>query len=959
MKTRILSYIIIACCFTACSSKQASHNFLFDMGSDTALIEKSFTRVSLKNNYTTEKGFGWIHAPSKYFDSINIKLPQTFLHEGVFSNDSIVFRADVPDGDYFASITLGTPGSDSAKMIVTINRETIPDTIFTPWYRLSYKTLCKKIHVNEKKADIKIVALTAAGAGLYAIELRPVADKKEIKFTTPLEEETAVISQFAFSLRQQLAKDSGNIAITNQLSNTNKYLLACYYYDGGGWSWAVKKTGMSLIYRMYAAADLLEQIIPDTNDPLYDKSLYLLAKVYYWLNEEDEVLYHSDVYKKYFSLLKNKYPGDSLLKMYTGEKLFDPPGFDTASSIAPRWALYEREAMHRMLKVIDWWVNKKQIANGEMGGKYGDDVELLRPWLAAILGADDSTAKAGYKKLADGIWNSDALERGFAKRIDDVEHSAELFRDTHPALFLMNYGNPEYVERCLISMQNFRDVWTGVTSLGHLHFKSYYLSATEALTDSAHGIDVALNARAILPGLWAGWYDKNPTIIKLFSAYSNAWVADAEREGNGKPAGLIPSTVAFDGDRIGGNSNEWWDAHLSYDYYLWDHVGHVCELQYHLLGMYDITKNTNFLKTINTYAALMIEADKEKDQIKNAKPGSLNWAKYLLISGGIDHEVNDNPMGKAYSMAQKITGSNKYDQLIAKYAEPYNRYQITHDSEEITKGFEEILGSLRYNFPMLTSEVKFTDRVYMPGSNLLTDMYTGHFGAGYEYPSLVATWKNTGPDVSVFVNSGDKKSADISLYNFEKEKTVQMLTWRLEPGLYSVKEGIDTNDDGVIDELLSDKKVELHERVNTIDLAINSKKIIVVSIRQINAFGELPANMPDVAIATNDISLSDTKSSPGDSLKVNCTIHNIGNIKAKNILVEFLIDNKKIREAHIPELDAPNDLTPKHKKISFNWLSQPGIHRLEIKLAIDQKEITTWNNDAFYDYNSNAKILNK
>ncbi len=919
------------------------------MGSDTSSVQKNYTRVSLKNNYTKEKGFGWIHSPAKYFDSINIKLPQTFLHDGVFSNDSIVFRADVPNGDYFASITLGTPGSDSAKMMVTINGEIIQNTIFTPWYRLSYKTLCKKINVNENKAEVKIIALNAAGAGLYSIELRPVTDKKEIKFATPLEEDTAVVSQFTFSLQQELAKDSSNIAIANQLSNANKYLLACYYYDGGGWSWAVKKTGMSLIYRLYAAADLLEQIVPDTNDPLYDKSLYLLAKVYYWLNEEDELLYGGDVYKQYFSFLKNKFPHDTLLKMYTGEKLFDPPGFDTTSSNAPKWAVYEREAMKRMLKVIDWWVNKKQIANGEMGGKYGDDVELLRPWLAAILGADDSTAKAGYKKLADGIWNSDALERGFAKRIDDVEHSAELFRDTHPAMFLMNYGDPEYVERCLISMQNFRDVWTGVTSMGHLHFKSYYLSATEALTDSAHGIDVALNARAILPGLWAAWYDKNSTIIKLFSAYSNAWIADAEREGNGKPAGLIPSAVAFNGDRIGGSSKEWYDAHLSYDYYQWDHVGHVCELQYHLLGMYDITKNNNFLKTIDRYAALMTQAEKEGDQTKNAKPGTLNWAKYLLISGGIDHEVNDNPMGKAFSMAQKITGSNKYDQLISKYAEPYNQYLITHDRGKIEKGFEEILGSLRYNFPMLTSEVKFTDRVYMPASNLLTDMYTGHFGAGYEYPSLVATWKNTGPDVSVFVHRGDKKLADISLYNFGKEKIIKMLTWQLEPGIYSVKKGVDTNDDGKIDELLSDEKVELHERVNTIDLAIQSKKIIVVSVRQIKAFATFPVNMPDVAIAKDDISLPGKKIIQGDSLNVNCIIHNIGNTTAKNVLVEFFVDDKKISEAHISELNAPNDLVPQHKEINFKWMAQVGKHRLEIKLGTAQKEITTWNNSAFYD----------
>jgi len=30
-------------------------------------------------------------------------------------------------------------------------------------------------------------------------------------------------------------------------------------------------------------------------------------------------------------------------------------------------------------------------------------------------------------RLADGVWNSGIMERGFAKKIDDVEHAAELF----------------------------------------------------------------------------------------------------------------------------------------------------------------------------------------------------------------------------------------------------------------------------------------------------------------------------------------------------------------------------------------------------------------------------------------------------------------------------------------------------------------------------------------------------
>ena len=949
----------------ACHTRQAGGNWLYDMGNAQTPVQPGFRKVGPADRYSAEKGFGWLTPPGRAFDSTDKPLPQLFLKDGIAGTDSLVFRTDLPNGDYFVTVTVGGPPTDTMTMNVSVNGEFLPDTLTTPWHRLFYRTIRRRIGIKEGKAVIKIAAIKAAlnttnaptpnapdvTVGVYAITIKPVTGQLPIAFTTPLEEDSMAVHQFAETLRKKVADDPGDMAAVNQLQNVDDYLLACYDYEGAGWSWAVKKTHMSLIYRLYAVVDLLEQIIADPSDPLYNRSVYLLAKTYYWLNQEDDDLYHGDLYNKYFNELKKKYPRDPLLRMYTGEQLFVPPDFDTTAGDAPKWARLERETMNRLLKVVHWWVEKKQIANGEMGGKYGDDVELLRNWLPAILGADDSIARAGYDRLANGVWNSDALDRGFARQVDDVEHSAELFRDTHPSLFLMHYGNPEYVERCLISMQNFRDVWTGVTPLGHRHFKSYYLSSTKVLSGPLYGIDVALNARAILPGLWAAWYNGNPAIVTSFSEWCDAWVADAARTDNGKPAGILPSAVTFSTDRIGGESSEWYDAHLTYDYYRWDHIGHVGELQYHLLGMYDITKNRNFLKPLNDYAAIMkaaereITARKDSSSLKSGKPGSFEWVKYLLLTGGIDHEAGVNPMGKIFTMAGKILQTTAYDSLIAKYGEPYDRYQVTKDRREIEKGFEELLGSLSYNFPLLTSEVKFTDRVDIPGSNLLVGLCTGHFGAGYEYPSLVATWRNTGPGVSIFVHRGNKTSAAISLYNFDPEKQVGMRTWQLEPGVYVIKKGLDPNDDEVADQWLTIDTVVLKERVNDISIRLPSRKTILLSVQQLRSFGPAPVDCPDPALTQNDITLAGPATA-GRQVEVACKVHNIGRRTAQRVIVEFLADHKKVGTDTIPAIAAPNDLVPKWAMAHFRWLPQAGRHTLTFRVMSRQKEITGLNNEA-------------
>jgi hypothetical protein len=944
--------ILIALVFlSACNRKHAGRNFLFDMGPANITAADGYTRVDASSMYDTAKGFGWIVKPAKVFDTANAKLYSQVLRTGVTAEDSMVFKADIPDGEYYLIINVGNKDSVEMKMSVSVNGEMIRDTIQAQWYRLAYRTLRHKINIRNSKAEVKVKGL-GTGAGIYGIEFRPVGSLRKIKFDTTLEQDTAAVISFRDQLQNDLAKDSAGVDIFNQLTTVNNYQLACSYFNGGGWSWASKQTGLSLIYRMYAAADLLEPILADQEDPLYERAMYLLARIYYWLDKEDNNPDHEQEALRLFAKLKERHPDDQVLRMYLGEKIRNENiSANGADGNAPQWAKYQHEAVQRMLDVIHWWVTKKQAANGEIGGKWGDDVEILRWWLPAVLGADDSLARLGYMRLADGVWNSGILERGFAKKIDDVEHAAELFRDTHPGMFLVNYGDPEYVERSLISMQNFRDVWTGITSNGHRHFKSYYLSGSAVLPEYPFGVDVALNARAVLPGLWATWYTNNPELLKLFNQWCSAWVEDAARASNGKPAGVLPSAVAFNGDKIGGDSKEWFKPGLTYEYYDWDHMGHVNELQYHLLGMYRITGNKLFLQTVDFYKKLMSEKVDHAGQ--SLIPGSLEWVRMQLLRGGEDRDSVQHPMGKLLGMAKQLTNSSDYDTLLREYGHPYNRYTLTQDTSIIISGLERILGTLRYNYPLLTSEVKFTDRVYIPGVNLLMGMYTGHFGAGYEFPALQASWKNTGKDVAVFVQDGNTERLNVSLYNFGKEKKISLRTWQLRTGLYSVVLGTDKNSDGVIDEEVSRKNVRLLDSVNDIELEIPSGKNLLLAIEPVGVVPNQPVTRSDLAIHMRDMKIEKQK----DAYQVSIAVHNIGSANAKGINVVLTIDGKTADSINVAQLDAPNDLEPRMKTVSFKPQQIEAGQRFQITVKTNAAEVTMLNNNIQGAFKQNGPEL--
>jgi hypothetical protein len=944
------TYLLVAILFSIGTSYGESvRNFLYDMGTTSSRVESGYHRVSPQTNYTAKRGYGWLQSPQSAFDTLYSRIPDTLLCDGVKGTSEIRFKADIPAGDYFVLLTVGHPGQEVSTVRIELNDQVVAENIAAPWFRLPYRSVRKKVHIGTKGAIVKIKAIDENLVGVYRIEFRPVVAFPELILSqtpeTTLEEMQKLVK--TFQEKQQIS--SGNISLINRLAISQKLLTAATYYEMGGWEWAVRQTKMNQIQRMYASIDLLEQLIADPSDPLYYKSLYLLAKMEYWLVKEDRGLLPDSKAQAYFEELSNVFPDHPIIKMYRGEQLEDPFVAKSDFSKAPDWAQLQHEAMTRMLKVIHWWVDHRQAANGELGGKYGDDVEILRWWLPAILGADDDRAREGYTRLANGIWNSGALVNGYDKKIDDVEHAAELFRDSHTGMFLVRYGDPAFVERAMISMQNFEKVWSGITKSGHRHFKSYFFSATETRPEMPYGVDVPLNARALLPGLWAAWYNRNSELTRLFLEWAKAWTADAERTDNGKPMGIIPPAVAFGEEKIARDSATWYAPKLRYSYYDWDHLGHISELYSFLSGLHAVTGEAFLLNPINKVAELMAG-----DPVKEVtEPGTLAWVKNTLISGGEDKTAGANPFGAIFAMTAKLTGDSRYDNLVKRYASPYNKYQFIGDKKELLAGFDNILQSLRYNFPLLTNEVKFTDRVYVKGSDLLTGMYTGHFGRGFEFPALVATWKNTGKDVAVFVRNGDTSSALISLYNAGNQKQVEMNTWLLKPGVYRLTVGLDRNDDMIAEEIIQEQLITIKERVQKIQLKLPARQQVVVRMTQVSEGKVVSTTLPDIALSEEDISLS--KIAVEESIvRIDCTVHNIGNAASESAMAYLSINGAITDSVAVASIQAPNDLYPKTKTVHFNWLPTAGKQEITVSVKSQSEEWNSYNNSATIHYTPTA-----
>lgn len=1013
----------------------------FDFGTRESPVKPGWIRVTHETTYTSDCGYGWDQAAASSFDREEVFVPDwmkgsiaksptldDMLRDGVFDKEALTFHIDVPNGEYWLLVSIGDEGSTRRSMTVLADGIMIADNITTQTSWGGYattRTFRRKLNVVYGKLEVDFIhggdANSILGIELVSLVRYPiwfsvmalpdprwVVDEERYNpnpgilnalekwdwedalaalepVTEPLSRANALIAatdvldmpeeralasleeaiQLLDQVLQDSPPDSRDGIIANELNRiSTNYLQARHFMKLLSYGYATEQTGYNFSRRLRMAEDLLQQITED--DPLFDRACLNIGRIHYWFWRENGEASEKEIADRYFSILKNRQPDNRLVRIYTGEQI--PWGEEYTADVVgmPEWAVKQREAMGRLLEVIRWWIDNRQLDNGEMGGSYGDDVEMLRQWHVFLGGADDETVKRGWLKLAHGIWYNGNIDtqRGYAAAESDVQHSAEDTADSQPAMIGMDYGNPVWLERCAKTVRTMRDFWTGINEYGHRHFKSASIGATTMNVQPNWGVDVPCSGRATRPGLWLGWYNRSPEVVRLFSEWMNAWAEDAMREEDGKPAGVIPAAVAYETDKIGGYGKNWYEPDIYWSYFNWP--GYVDKIYDHLLAVYDWTGDEKYLKPIE--AAMDLALESRQEPVQNPPKGSRAWAANVLYGF----------MPSTIEKYRILTGRTKYDDYLRERGSAYTRFLLTGDKEPLIRGCEGAAASARFNFELKTSEVFFTDRVGVT-QHPLWEMLTGGVGKAYYYPCYFVTWRDTGPNFAALVARGDSQSLKVLACNFESStRKVGMNLWRLEPGVYELRMGPDSNNDDLMDRETSRRTFEIYERGQTewVSLPPRSTQVIEISKKEDLEY-PVPAfhDRPDLAIGDQDIFVGKTRdevlSSDSEStlkwlppwklvalrsrterpIPITVVVHNLGKSCSDPAVVNLLYNRRgkwvQVDQATISEFEAADDLIPGKAVVELEWRPiSAGTYQVIIQVEYEppQMEITHQNN---------------
>ncbi len=528
--------------------------------------------------------------------------------------------------------------------------------------------------------------------------------------------------------------------------------------------WAIYR-GRMLIWRVIQSGPLLN--VKETRQAYYDEGTRLIAEA------------------------SNAFPKNRVLRMYLGHPIPWPIRYEPAQD-APEWANLQREGLEKLADLIHWWIDHRQLDDGQFGGGWGDDVEMWRWWTPILIGFHDPKLAAAQERLSSGVFRQPHLTQGFTSRMTDVEHSNEDTTDTILPMMHLRPDDPVWKTRATRLAELMRQRWVGRNHRGQLQFKSIYFNAEKVDDNSARAFDTVYHPSVVQPTLLYWQRTNDSSLTTLFAEWLKLWVDATARAENGKPAGILPSAVHWPDGTIASPHRPWWEpfpANHNDQLYNWPGASRLMTST--LLLAWHMTGDQQYLAPIHSMAAIRL---KHQGQSSNAQPGSEAWA-----AGRISGALSDT-----LAKYRFLTGDARYDNLLASDASGYVQFRLNAQTKPLVNALRKNAEAFRSNWEAYTAEMRWTDRVmsftrnylqYLPNPappppspEILYSSVTGDPGNPLIFPLNAVRWLTTPRQIAALVTQSDHHQLEAELYHFgQNPRDIGAELYLLRKGQYSVQ----------------------------------------------------------------------------------------------------------------------------------------------------------------------------
>jgi hypothetical protein len=249
----------------------------------------------------------------------------------------------------------------------------------------------------------------------------------------------------------------------------------------------------------------------------------------------------------------------------------------------PEWAFLQTEYLRYLERLADFYIDKRQIANGEFGGGLSDDGDLTNMWPGmAFLGINPEKMLASLRLHMKAYYDQERPSRdaplkqrslplftnGLATITTDELHALEDGIQVVAQLQLLDHGNPLFMEKGMETTLRLLEDVTGINETGHRHFRSRLYGGTKISSDDPWQWSVNRSYLVLHPAYLVARYNGNPLARKLIIELAEGLLAhrrngnlftdinfatDADREDTGMATGSKPWALLYAAYRLTGD----------------------------------------------------------------------------------------------------------------------------------------------------------------------------------------------------------------------------------------------------------------------------------------------------------------------------------------------------------------------------------------------------------------------
>jgi hypothetical protein len=464
------------------------------------------------------------------------------------------------------------------------------------------------------------------------------------------------------------------------------------------------------------------------------------------------------------------------------EQLHPPFTLPQAPPGVPQWAFLQVEDLRQLKSLINWYVDNRQISDGEFGGGLCDDSDFLNWWPGlAMMGSTPDKLKNSLSRTLDEIYANGMFTNGLATGQYDELHSYEDGINVLGQAMQIDYGSPKQLERAMQTAERLE--WlTGYNSAGQRQIRSAYYSGTKMATGGVWGWAKDRSYMVFHPALLLAEYNGTPETVKMVTEVADGFLSHRRPDANGKMT--MHFTVNFH------TNEDLPSAAMTPWFVLW--------------GAYKFTGDNKYLQPFGDNGAESLRTiNADAMDILHTRD---TWGKQLLSTGAPDRRTDSgNASETNEQLAWQLTGDTSHLEKV--YA---SQLETAFDREFINRE-----GSL------------WIDRVYYNNGELQRGRLGGvALMRNYDFPGNVVSWRFQGADddtkVAILVPEGTPDHIRILAYNLdEKPITAKMIGWEVDPGQWEIKQGTRENDGQPL--VNTSSHVATFERSRSIDVTFGPR----------------------------------------------------------------------------------------------------------------------------------------